>query len=116
MTPQQAIAALDRGIWTAGQSIALRRYTGTSAESRVYLEVEARAVVTGFAPAELVDGIKQGDRTLIMSPTEMTRGKWCWPPRIGDKAVIGGRETNVEAVTLREIGDVLVRIEMRVRG
>lgn len=107
------IAALDRGARIAGETVTLRRMTGTQ---RIPLDVECRAVVTGYAPNELVGSIEQGDRKVILSPTEMRRRQWVWPPRRGDRVLIGGKTFQVEAVDNRTAGDELVRTELRIRG
>lgn len=113
MTPAAAIAALDRGLAAAGQDITLRRTTGTQL---IPLDVACRAVVRDYAPAELVGEIQQGDTRVILSPSEMTNAQWPWPPRAGDFVVIAGRLRAVRAAPPFYVDNVLVRVELQVRG
>lgn len=113
MTPAEAIADLDAAVRDWGETITLRRVTGTAL---IALDVDVRACVRGYAPAELVANIKQGDSKVIVSPTEMKRAQWTWPPRVGDRAVIGGKVRAVEEANPITMGGELVRIELRVRG
>jgi hypothetical protein len=110
------IADLDEAVAEAGQDITLRRVTGTSQQAS--FEVKIRAAVRGYRPNEIVNGsgIIQGDRKVIMSPTEMLDRKWPWPPKNGDKAVINGSTVAVQSVNQVVVGGELVRIELQVRG
>jgi hypothetical protein len=113
MTPAMAIAALDRALGIAGENITLRRTTGTAL---IPLDVACRAVVRGYQPHQLVGTIIQGDSQVILSPSEMKRRQWTWPPRKNDKAVIAGKVRNIEAAAPIYMGGELVRIELQVRG
>ncbi|WP_425105484.1 hypothetical protein [Ancylobacter sp.] len=104
MKPAEMIAVLDRSLVAYGEGVTLRR----GAE-----EVSVRACVRGYLPDELGGGVVQGDRRLILSPTGFP---FAWSPRVGDKAVVGGRVCAVMAVDLIRTADVVSRIEMRVRG
>ena len=112
-TPKAAIAALDNAVRVAGETVKLRRTTGTQ---QIPLDVECRACVRNFAPTDFVGPIVPGDRFVILSPTEMKRAQWTWPPRANDKLFIGGRQYTVQAANPISIGGVLARIEMQVRG
>lgn len=115
MTPAEAVAMLDRALAQNGVTVILRRVTGSSAQ--IPFDVEVRAVIAGYQPQDLVGGaIIQGDSKAILSPTEMKRRQWCWPPLVGDKLVVGGKVKNVRAVDQISIQDELVRIEMQIRG
>lgn len=114
MSPEQAISALDRALDAAGEDIVLRRTTGT--KPAIPFDVGVRASVRDYQPAELVGGVVQGDSRVIVSPTEMKRRQWCWPPRVNDKAVIQGKVRNVTAATPIYVNGELVRIELSVRG
>jgi hypothetical protein len=114
MSPEAAIAALDRALAATGEDIVLRRTTGT--KPAIPLDVGVRASVRGYRPEELVGGIIQGDSLVIVSPTEMKQRRWCWPPRANDKAVIDEKVRNVVAVNGIKMKGVLVRIELTVRG
>lgn len=108
MTPDQAIAALDRAIATAGEDIELRHMASGSASSTENL----RAFVRGYRPDELVGAIQQGDGMISLSPTGLVS-----PPKFNDKAVIGGsRVRNVQGVEVIRLAGVVVRYNLQVRG
>jgi hypothetical protein len=113
MTPVEAIADLDQAVASWGEDVILRRTTGTQ---QVPLDVSVRAAVRGYRPHELVGPIVQGDRRVILSPTEMQRAQWTWPPRTNDKCLIEGKQFTVQAVDPIKIAGALVRIELQVRG
>lgn len=70
-----------------------------------------RAFVRGYKADELVGDVRQSDRKVILSPTDLGAA-----PARGSKVVIAGKTHNVEAVGLIKLADVLVRIELQVRG
>ena len=113
MSPESAIAALDRAVHVSGEQIRLRRTTGTQ---QIPLDVDCHACVRGYAPDELLGTIAQGDRKVILSPTEMKNAQWTWPPRVNDKCIIGGKQFTVFGTDNLSIGGQLVRIELQVRG
>lgn len=108
------LAALDRALSRAGETITLRRPLGTSPIT--YRDVQVRAHVRGFNTEDLTGAITQVDSKVIMSPSEITAANWPGPPKKGDKVIIDGRTRNVEAVFPIYASNELVRIEMRVRG
>lgn len=113
MTPEAAIAALDRGLASAGQDVTLRRTTGTQ---RIPLDVTCRAMVRAYQPHELVGEIQQGDSQVIISPTEMARAQWPWPPKANDFVIVAGRQRTVLAAAPIHMADELVRVDLQVRG
>jgi len=117
MTPEQAISAHRRALAVAGEPVTIRRYTGSGA-NRPYFEAEVRARVTDFEPGELVGGIIQGDRKLIVMAEDLERAQFTLPLKKGDKAIVRGRELNIEAAddSTRRIAGVLVALELQVRG
>lgn len=108
MTPAQAIASLDNQLSLHGETIGWQITTaGVGAPATTH-----RAFVRGYKPDELVGGVMQGDARVILSPTGLTG-----VPKKGDKIVTGGTRTrNVQAVDEIRLADVLVRIELQVRG
>jgi len=117
------IASLDAALKRAGQTITLRRQSGTAPSITNY-DVSIMAAVRSYAPEELVGGISMTDSKVVISPS----GLAAWPgdgngsnpapdiPKINDKVVIAGRVRNVKVVGPIYIGDVLVRIELAVAG
>lgn len=121
----QERAALDRALARKGETITLRRQTGSSIQA--VFEVTGKAIVRGYSPRDLIGGITQTDSLVIMSPTNIFGAQWPGgrapgsfvDPRIpvkGDRVIIQGRVRMVEAVGPVFVGDELVRIEMRVVG
>lgn len=114
-------AALDAALARAGmEDVVLRRTSGVAPSVTNY-DVTVRAAVRSYSPSELVGGIAETDRLVIISPTQILAANW--PngapeniPRRLDKVVIAGAVNNVESVNPIFIGSELVRIEMRVRG
>ncbi len=117
------IASLDDGLKRSGQTITLRRQSGTAPSITNY-DVSVLAVVRSYAPEELVGGIAMTDSKVILSPSGLT----AWPgdgtdghpspdiPKINDKVIIASRTRNVKVVDPIYAGDVLVRIELGVSG
>lgn len=105
MSPQQAIAMLDRQLAKHGQTLKLKRGSGAL--------VEMRGFVRGFKPNELVGTLQQGDRSVVLSPTHL--GAF-GVPRAQDKAVFADGSATVQAVEPVRLNDVLVRVNLVVRG
>ena len=67
---------------------------------------------------ELVGTIQQGDRKVILLADDLLAAQFALPLKKGDKIVIRGRETNIEAPddNTRRVRGVLVAYELQVRG
>lgn len=120
MTPSAAIAMLDRQLLRHGQPVTLRRLTLVDGEQEAF-DCTCKAVVRQYQPAELVDGIIQGDSHVVLSPTDLSAAVWPGVglppvPRKGDRVVVAGTARNIEAVVPFYIGTQVVRIECQVRG
>lgn len=126
MTPEQLRADLDAALSDAGEVVELQRLVGAQL---VPIKVTCRAFVRGYEPEEIVGGINQNDKRVIMSPTEIIAEGWPGPnssatpterdrrvPIKGDRAVIKGKNYNVESAVGIYVRDELVRIELQVRG
>jgi hypothetical protein len=111
MTPQQAIAKLDRAIAKNGQTVSLRRGTSSAPTATATLKAHVR----GYDPDELVGGITQKDSKVILSPSSLK----AWPGGMlqeNDWITIDGRVRSIVAAVPLKMNDVLVRIELQVRG
>lgn len=108
MTPEHAIAKLQRQLATHGQNVDLRKIANGQTQSEALAQ---RAFVRGFRPEELVGQIQQGDRNVVFLPdaTAIALKK-------GDKIVIAGAAANVEVAEIVRMHDVPVRVNVRVRG
>lgn len=105
MTPADAIQSIDRQIASHGQVAKLERGSGFSGDIRVFHR--------GYRPDELSGGIQQGDSTAIVSPTDL--GAAGIPKRL-DKLTVGGRKRNIETAEPVYMNDVLVRVNLWLRG
>ena len=111
MTPQQAIAQLDRAIAQYGQTVTLRRGTATAPP----VTATVKAHVRGFKPDEPIGGIDQYDSLVILSPSGLSG----WPggaPKKDDWITIDGRVRSIVAAEAVKMNDVLVRVELQVKG
>jgi hypothetical protein len=97
------------------ETIAIRRYTGQGG-SRTSVDTICRAVVTGFAPHELVGSVVQGDRRLIVLIDAAVTA--ILPITVNDKAVIRSRECAIQAAddSTRRYAGTLIALELVVRG
>lgn len=118
MTPDQARSMYRRFLQTTGERISFRRYTGTglSRTSPIYDPVLAR--VAGYATNELIGGILEGDRNVIVLADDVAACGLTLPPLVTDKIVVRGKELAIVALddSKRRIAGVLIAYEIRVRG
>lgn len=126
--PDAEIAALDRALDAAGQSVVLNYYTGAGT-SKVKYSVTCPAMVRGFTATEVIpgSGISQQDSRVIISPTQINQRQWPGPavkgpadpriPKAGvtDVTVNGVTKAVISAVGLY-IDGTLVRIEIALKG
>ena len=76
-----------------------------------------RAVVSDPKPEELTGEIEQAGFVVILSPSGLIAQDWPLPPKESDEIVIDGRHHRVMSRPfLKKLGDVTVRIELRVEG
>jgi hypothetical protein len=115
MTPEQCRATYRRMMALVGEPVLIRRYTGTGA-NRPRFDAEVIARVTEFEPDQLVGTIQQGDRKLIVLSEDLTG--FPTPIKKGDKAVVRGKELNIEAPddNSRRVQGELIAWELQVRG
>lgn len=107
MSPEQAIAALDRQIALHGQDVVLRRGTA---------DYPMRGWVRGYRPDELAGGIQQGDSDVVLSPTDLAAAGFPGPPKRLDVLVTAGRARSVQLADPVQIGGKTVRHNLQVRG
>ncbi|MCV9997330.1 hypothetical protein OE766_03640 [Pararhizobium sp. YC-54] len=113
MTPAQAIAALDRQLAAHGQTLKVRRGT----KDAVAAIASINGFVRGFKAEDIAPGsaISQKDSKVILSPTALV----AWPaplPKEGDWCEIDGQFRSIVAGTSIKLADVVVRIELQVKG
>lgn len=117
MTPAQARSTYRRMMGLVGETVLIRRYTGTGA-NRPRFDAEVTARVTEYEPKELTGTIQQGDRKLIVLAEDLMQAQFPTPIKKGDKAVVRGKELNIEAPddNTRRIDGELIAYELQVRG
>ena len=117
MTPDQVRSTYRRMIDAVGETIMIRRYTGTGT-ARPWFEVAVRARVTAYEQKDLVGTIQQGDRKIILLAEDLIERQFAMPVTANDKAVVRGRELQIVAPddSTRRIAGVLIAYELQVRG
>lgn len=106
------IQSIQAAITREGQSVTLRRIaTGTAP-----VAVTCQAMVRGYRPAELVGGIVQGDRRVVISNAEIAAATWPGPPRKGDQVVIEGKVTTAQGVETVQLRGEDAKHILAVRG
>jgi hypothetical protein len=113
MTPVQAIAMLDRQIARHGQTVKLVRLV----PNQPAVEATVRAFVRGYKPEELANGVQQGDSLVTLSPTQLKGTPFeADLPVTNNKIEVSGRRRNVQFADPVEMLNVLVRLNLQVRG
>lgn len=117
MTPAEARAMYREHLQLHGETISIRRYTGTGTD-RTHADRSCRARVTGYAAAELVGTTTQGDRKIIVSAEDMEGYSPVFEVVKGDKAMVRGAELAILSVdnSTRRIGSTLVAYVLQARG
>ncbi len=99
-----------------GETITLRR----NMPSGPPIEAQALARVTGYQPKDLVGGIKQGDRRLIVLAEDVENTGFPVPFKTSgtDKAVVRDRVLNIGVVddSTRRVGGVLIAYDITATG
>lgn len=117
MTPEEVkqsyIAAMD----AAGETIAIRRFSGPGV-GRTHVDTNARARVTGYQERELVGTIQQGDRRVIMLVDDLIAAGFAVPVTPSDKIMLRGKQLSIVNVddSTRRIQGVLIAYEIQARG
>lgn len=100
-----------------GETIIIRRNNPSPAAPT---EVTVRARVAGYQPQDLVGGIKQGDRRVIVLALDLDASGFPLPLKTGgtDKAVVRGRVLNIGVVddSTRRVGGELLAYEITATG
>jgi hypothetical protein len=126
MTPDEALDMHRRLLGEDGSgAVLVRRYAGKGAARAVVAEASALARVVMYKPEQLVGGVIQGDRKVILlndPAASVASGQVALasmlPLSNDDKLVISGREVAIQGVDdqTRRIQNVLIALEIQVRG
>jgi hypothetical protein len=113
MTPSTARAMYRKHIAAVGETVTLRR--GTTAP---FIDADVLARVQGYRPEQLVGGITQGSREIIVLAEDLDGTEWPVPPKKGDKVFVRGRQLAVEVVddSTARISGVIVAYIMTATG
>jgi len=108
------IVALDAALARAGELIILRRYMAPTGSPRPKTDiVDVPAAVRAITATEIVGDIDMTGSVVILSPTGLDA---LLPLIKGDIAVIQGREREIELPKPFLVQNVLVRLELLVKG
>lgn len=115
MTPQEAIAGLDRDLQIAGSDATLARIV----PDQVDAAVAVRAHMREYTSRDLAGGVVMGASKVVISPTPLKstvfEGETNWP-RAGDFITVFGRRRHIDGAKYHTIDGVLVRINLTVAG
>jgi hypothetical protein len=109
MTPGSARAMYRRQMQN-GEMVTLKRGTA---------EAVVRAKLSGYAPDELVGGITQGDRHIIMLAEDLAAAGWEGDPKRNDVILRSdGRKLNIENVdaSTRRLQGETIAYDITARG
>lgn len=98
-----------------GETVTLRR---NNAAPSLPTEQNLKARVIGYQPDELIGGINQGDRKVIILAEDITTFPLPFKTGGTDKIVVRGKPLNIGVVddSTRRIGDTLIAYEIRATG
>lgn len=103
-----------------GEVVSLRRSTPNSTPTSYDAQIDVRAIVTGYAPSELVGGINQGDSRVILLAADVAAGGFPAPIETGglDTVWINGLQRTFKSVddNTHRIAGVLLAYDCTVRG
>jgi hypothetical protein len=117
MTPNECRESYRENMDAVGETIVLRRYTGTGV-GRVPHDTNVRARVAGYSELELVGGIQQGDRRLIVLVEDLENAGFAMPVTPNDKIVLRGTMISILSIddSTRRIQGELIALEIQARG
>jgi hypothetical protein len=96
-----------------GRTISLRRRIGTS---NSFTEVSPLGYDRGYKAQELLGGIVQGDREVVIGNAEIAAASWPAPVRKGDVVVMDGVTATVQGARSMYVGTVPAAHILWVRG
>lgn len=115
-TPALYAAEMDR----RGEVVSLRRRKANSVPVAYEPQIDVRAIVTGYAPSELVGGIIQGDSRVILLAEDVAAGGFPLPIKTGgtDTVWINGLQRTFKSVddNTHRVAGVLLAYDCTVRG
>ena len=108
ITPADIAAEIAR----EGQTVTIRRIaTGVAP-----VAATCKAMVRGYRPEELVQGVVQGDRRVVIAAATLQSLGWPIPPRKGDSVEASGKRLAVQAVEEIAVRDEPGKYIIQARG
>lgn len=96
-----------------GRPLTLRRRIGTT---NAFTDVSPKGYDRGFKAQELLGGIIQGDREVVIGNAEIVAAGWPAPVRKGDVVVMDGVTATVQGARAMYVGTVPAAHVLWVRG
>lgn len=90
---KRARLAIDK--W--GHTVTFKRVTG-SYPNQTTVSVDVKAIVSGYRPEELINGITLGGRKIAVSETALSLAGFPTPLLKGDKVISLGKEMAIEGI------------------
>jgi hypothetical protein len=117
MTPDYLRGTYRRMLNERGETVEVRRYTG-SGPNRPRFDCSVIAAVVGYDEKDFVGSIVQGDRKVILLAEDLIEAQITLPIVSSDKIVVRGKELAIVAVddNSRRVKGELVAYELQVRG
>lgn len=114
MTPDDVLAQYRVAMTQVGESVSVRRYSGSGA-ARTKVDTATTARVMGYRPNELVGQVVQGDMKVIAMVDTLSA---ILPVTVSDFLVIRGAERKIKAVddNTRRIQGTLIALEITAAG
>lgn len=114
MTPDEILASYRSFINDVGETVYVRRFSGTP-PSITSQDIAIKARVVDYLPSEIVGPIIQGDRRVIALVDNLSG---ILPLTTNDALVVRGKEMIIKAVNdnTRRGGGTLIALELRVGG
>ncbi len=99
-----------------GEAVVFRRFTG-SGPNRPQVNVEIRGRVTGYDPQDMIAGIQQGDRKVLVLAADLIANN-IGTVTNADFIVVRGRQCAIFSIddSTHRLGAQLIAYELGVRG
>ena len=112
MTPANALTLTRKQVNLNGQSVAIRRYTGTG-PTRTYVDTATMGFVRNYSAKEIIGSIIQSDQVAVVLVDTLTA---ILPVRVTDYLMVNGQKFSIKNPMSREVGGVLISLEIHASG
>lgn len=112
MTPDQALQQVRQMVNARGQSVAIRRYTGTGS-TRTFVDTPTKAFVRNYGSNEIIGSIVYGDQKAVVLVDGLAA---ILPVTTNDKLVIGTKECAIKNPAKRVLSGVLIALDVQAAG